>query len=151
MPASKSKVELALLLERHGASQRGIFEEAGRGIVMFTMQGRQIRLAIKLPALAEWLKPKDEPRGWWGWDAKRKEAWARQQVEQGSREAWRRLLLVTKAKLELVLDGGGTIESEFLASILLPDGRTIHEALEPQIAASYADGRMPPLLGTGGG
>lgn len=146
VPSSKSKVELDLLLEKHGASQRGIFEEAGRGVAMFTMQGRQIRLAITLPKVETFLRPKDEPRGWWNWDAKRRESWARAQVEQGAREAWRRLLLVTKAKLELVLDGGGSIESEFLANVLLPDGRTVHEALEPQLAKSYADGQMPPLL-----
>ena len=146
VPSSKSKVELDLLLEKHGASQRGIFEEAGRGVVMFTMQGRQIRLTVTLPRIEAFLHPKDEPRGWWSWDDKRKEAWARPKLEQASREAWRRLLLVTKAKLELVLDAGGSIESEFLANVLLPDGRTVHEALGPQLADSYQSGNMPPML-----
>ena len=45
-----------------------------------------------------------------------------------------------------MLDAGGDIEAEFLANILLPDGRTVHEALQPQLAESYKSGRMPPLL-----
>lgn len=66
---------------------------------------------------------------------------------------WRRLVLVVKAKLDLVADGGSTIEREFLADILLPDGRTVHQALGPQLADSYSNGHMPPLLGPalGGG
>jgi len=151
VPSSKSKIELDLLLEKHGAQQRGIFEESGRGVVMFTMQKRQIRLTVKLPRIEEFMSPKDAPRGWWGWDKKRREAWAQQNVDQGAREAWRRLLLVTKAKLELVIDSGGSVESEFLANVLLSDGRTVHEAIEPQLAKSYDDGQMPPLLPAAGG
>ena len=111
---------------------------------MFAMQGRQIRLTVRLPVPN--FDPRPPPRGWYGWGKERQKAWCVQQTEQGAREAWRRLLLVTKAKLELVLDSGRSVESEFLADVLLPDGRTVHEALEPQLARSYADGQMPPLL-----
>jgi hypothetical protein len=144
VPSSKSKAELDALLVKHGATQRGIFEEAGRGVVMFTMQGRQLRLKVTLPMPN--LDPRPQPRGWWNWGDERRKAWCEAQIEQGAREAWRRLLLVTKAKLELVIDGGGSVESEFLANVLLPDGRTVHEALEPQLAESYQSGNMPPLL-----
>lgn len=120
VPVGKTKAELDALLAKHGATQRGVFEEVNRGIVMFTMRGRQVRLTVKLPKLNH---------------------------EQESRTAWRRLLLVTKAKLELVADGSvEAFELEFLGNVLLPDGRTVHEALAPQLADSYSNGRMPPLL-----
>jgi hypothetical protein len=112
----------------HGATQRGMFEEATRGIVMFKMQGRQFRISVKLPSVAQARNPRE-----------------RAKLEQETRAAWRRVLLITKAKLEIALDSG-SLESEFLANVLLPDGRTVHEALEPQLAKSYADGQMPPLL-----
>ena len=146
VPSSKSKTELDLLLERHGAEQRGIFEEAGRGVVIFKLQNRHLRLTIALPKAEEFPVAGSEPRGWYGWDVKRRQVWAKAQTEQGTREAWRRLLLVTKAKLELVADSAGNIESEFLANVVLPDGRTVHEALETQLAHSYDTGQMPPLL-----
>jgi hypothetical protein len=114
--ASKSKQELDALLLKHGATQRGIFEESTRGIVMFTMQGRQFRITVKLPKVDAAIGPR-----------------ARARVEQETRTAWRRVLLITKAKLEIAMDSG-SVESEFLADILLPDGRTVHEALAPQLA-----------------
>lgn len=130
VPAAKSKSELDTLLLKHGATQRGIFEEATRGVVMFTMQGRQYRIVVRVPNLAECETSR-----------------ARSKAEQETRAAWRRVLLITKAKLEIALDAdSGGVESEFLANVLLPDGRTVHEALQPQLAKSYADGKMPPLL-----
>lgn len=120
VPVGKTKAELDALLAKHGATQRGVFEEASRGIVMFTMRARQIRLVVKLPKVSD---------------------------GQEARTAWRRMLLVTKAKLEMVADQSlEAFELEFLGNVLLPDGRTVHEALAPQLAQSYADGRMPPLL-----
>jgi hypothetical protein len=128
VPAAKSKQQLDALLLKHGATQRGIFEESTRGVVMFTMQGRQFRISVKLPKVDNAIGPR-----------------ARSKAEQDTRAAWRRVLLITKAKLEIALDSG-SVESEFLADVLLPDGRTVHEALAPQLAKSYTDGQMPPLL-----
>ena len=60
--------------------------------------------------------------------------------------AWRRLLLVTKAKLEYIADGASTTEREFFSDILLPDGQTVHQAMAQQIEESYRTGNMPKLL-----
>lgn len=89
------------------------------------------------------------PKNWSYWTRERQTVWVSERVAQREREAWRRLLLVTKAKLEIVTDGCSTIEREFLADILLPDGGTVHERLAQQLEASYRDGAMPPLLGDG--
>ena len=51
-------------------------------------------------------------------------------------------MLVTKAKLELVAEGLSTIQREFLADPVLPDGSTVGRALEVPIAEAYATGRM---------
>jgi hypothetical protein len=53
---------------------------------------------------------------------------------------------VVKAKLEAVETGITTIESEFLAHLVLPDGRTVGALARPEIKRAYADGRMPATL-----
>jgi hypothetical protein len=53
---------------------------------------------------------------------------------------------VTKAKLELVAEGLSSIEREFLADVLLPDGRRLGDAIAPELSAAYGTGKMPPLL-----
>lgn len=146
VPASRTKQELDELLLKHGASQRGIFEEAGRGVCLFTMAGRQVRLQVHLPGINT--RPDPAPRGWYTWKEARQREWVEKQVAQLHRAAWRRLLLVTRAKLELVRDGQ-TVEREFLADLVLPDGATVHERLEKQIRDSYETGAMPRLLGPG--
>jgi hypothetical protein len=67
--------------------------------------------------------------------------------EQSCRERWRALLPIIRAKLEAVESVITTLESEFMANILLPDGGTIGEWLAPQIDEAYGTGRMPPMLG----
>ena len=63
---------------------------------------------------------------------------------------WRALLLVIKAKLEAVTAGISTIETEFLANIVLPDNTTAGEWMLPQIDRAYRSGEMPPLLPAAG-
>lgn len=117
----RSRAELDSLLARHGAVQRGIFSDVGRAFVMFKMHGRMVRLEVVVPENS----------------AGTKVEWA----------AWRRLLLVTKAKLELVADAGPeAFEREFLASILLPNNSTVHQEVAETLANAYATGEMPPML-----
>jgi hypothetical protein len=69
------------------------------------------------------------------------------------RRRWRAMLLVIKAKLEIVATGSSSFEREFLADILLPDGSTVGDVAVKQIADSYKTGGMPKslLLGSGNG
>jgi hypothetical protein len=48
------------------------------------------------------------------------------------------LLLIIRAKLEAVESGITTLESEFLANILLPDGGTVGQWLSPASPESSA-------------
>ena len=70
--------------------------------------------------------------------------------EQACRQRWRALLLIIRAKLEAVESGLTTLESEFLANIVVPDGGTVGQWLAPQVEEAYATGRMPPMLEAGG-
>lgn len=155
VPVEKSRAELEALLGKHGASQRMIATDdtAGRAIVQFRLADRMVRLEIRVTKSK--LRPEDTwqsgaPSGWRSWTVGRRREWMANHDAQAEREAWRRLLLVVKGKLELVADNMSTVEREFLADILLPNGSTVHEALRPQLEASYQTGAMPPLLPAGG-
>jgi len=161
VPVQRTRDELERVLESHGATATQVSRDAAtrQAVVIFRLEERLIRLKIKVDAsdipnakMERWLTKDDRvsfPQGWPGWGATRRQDWFIKQLEQREREAWRRILLITKAKLEVVADAESTIEREFLADIMLPDGTTVHEALAPKLAQSYTDGSMPPLLLSG--
>lgn len=128
VPVVSSKAELDRLLAAHGASQRAIFadDDQRRALVQFRMSGRMVRLEVRVP----------DPK-------------ACHYPDQAERAAWRRLILIVKAKLEVIADGVSTVEREFMPDILLPDGSTLGEMLAPQLEESYRTGGMPPLLPQG--
>lgn len=66
--------------------------------------------------------------------------------EQACRQSWRALALVIKAKLEAVEAGISTVDDEFLAHVLLPNGATVGETLGPELDAAAVEGRMPSLI-----
>jgi hypothetical protein len=67
-------------------------------------------------------------------------------MEQACRQRWRALSLVIKAKLEAVEAQISTVETEFLAQIVLPNGSSVGEWAAPQLALAYASGQMPALM-----
>lgn len=69
--------------------------------------------------------------------------------EQACRQRWRALNLAVKAKLEAVSSGIASFEEEFLAHIVLPNGKTVGNLLVPQLGRAYLENKMPPLLGYG--
>lgn len=125
VPVDRSRAELERLLQAHGATQRAVYFDDDSSLVrvQFRIAERMVRISFEAPAKSE----------------------------QRARQAWRRTILIVKAKLELVHDGASTIEREFLADIVLPDGKTVHEVIGGQLTKTYKDGKMPPLLGVGGG
>ena len=56
------------------------------------------------------------------------------------------MLLAIKAKLNNVAMGITTVDDEFMAYIMLTDGTTVGEWLQPQIEESYRNRAMPPTL-----
>ena len=156
--AEKSKSELDTLLAKHGATQRGVMSDDAEGtaVVFFRLHDRHYRLDVPLPKLGDYATPaelswkqakgKKVPQRWDHWTVAQRTQWVRWQHEQGCRERWRAVVLLVKAKLEIVQLGLSSAEREFLADLVLPDGRRMHQALADKIAAAYLEGVTPVLL-----
>jgi hypothetical protein len=66
-------------------------------------------------------------------------------LELDARRFWHALAVVTDAKLAAVTAGVATLESEFLAHVVLPGNRTVMDELEPVIASAYRSGERPAI------
>jgi hypothetical protein len=72
------------------------------------------------------------------------ECGSRAKADAATRQRWRALVLVLKAKLEAVASGISTLESEFLAGIVLPNGMTLGQAVLPRLSEAVSSGRLLP-------
>ncbi len=52
-----------------------------------------------------------------------------------------------EAKLEAIESGIVTFAEEFLAHVVMPDGRTLYENVKGPLAVAYDKGEVRPLLG----
>lgn len=138
---SKSQGEIQDLLRRYGADQflSGWDDEAGIALIGFRMRGRQVKFRLVMPKREEFRYTPSQ-----GYE--RSPENISKAHEQAMRQRWRALKLVIQAKLEAVEVGITDFESEFLANIVLSDGRTYGEFAIPQIDAMYERGGMPALL-----
>lgn len=139
--SDRSRAEIERLLSRYGADAFMYGWGPERAMISFQMNGRQIKFLLPIPDRNErqftHTPAKDMPRS---------DEAATQAYEQAVRQRWRALALVIKAKLEAVESGITVFEEEFLAHIVMPDGKTIGEHALPQIESAYQSGKMPPLL-----
>jgi hypothetical protein len=134
----KSQMEIRETLRRYGASRFGVMEEEIKAHVMFEYHKLQIQLTIELPPREEFTKT-DNGRS-------RKQSAVNEAYNQAIRQRWRALLLAIKAKLEAIECGISTIEKEFLAFVMLPNGQNLGDVLIPKIADMAETGRMPKML-----
>lgn len=135
----KSRAEIERTLQRYGATSFAYGYEGTKAQVGFAIEGRRVRFILEMPDPGAH-RFTHHSRG-----ARTPEA-AQKQWEQACRQSWRALSLVIKAKLEAVAAGITTVEDEFLAHTLLPDGTTVGEWAKPQIDEVYKVGSMPPPL-----
>ena len=141
VPVEKSKAEIERLLSRYGADQFMSGWDHEKAFIAFRMDGLQVKFIIPLPdkKSKEFIqtpggrRQRDQPGQMAAW-------------EQACRQRWRALALVIKAKLEAVETGITEFEDEFLAHIMLPNGKTAGEHLKPQIEIAYKTGKMPVLI-----
>lgn len=140
VPSDRSRAEIERTLRRYGAGAFAYGWADHTAQVMFEMTGRRIQFRLPLPdpAAAEFTQT---PTG-----RDRSSAAAEREYEQAVRQRWRALALVIKAKLEAVEAGITTVEEEFLAHIVLPDGGTVGQWARPQLEQVYATSTMPALL-----
>lgn len=148
---ARTRGEIEALLAKHGATgflsawaQQG--EHMG-AFIQFRLGERMIKYPVRYP------EP-EEVGGQRGKTNLRNGRPVKIAQEQEWRRRWRALFLIIKAKIELVAGGDSTVEREFLADILLPDGRTAGDVVSPELAAAYEQGaayQFPGLLlGPGG-
>jgi hypothetical protein len=146
VPESRSRIEVETTLARYGATAFGYAYDQGRNMaaIMFEVDGRRVRIHLPLPDPddVQFKKVHRNQHSWeWATPKQARDRWA-----QACRQSWRALALIVKAKLEAVTAKITTVEQEFLAHIVLPDGSTVGDWVRPQIAAVYETGTMPELL-----
>jgi hypothetical protein len=145
--SERSRAEIETLLGKHGATQRGIAvnDETGLAQVAFVIHGHKYRLDVPMPPGPDLSTAQGKPRGWYSWDEQRRQRWAFSEVEQSRRERWRAIVLLLKAKLELVQIGISSVEKEFLSDMVLANGETMHHAVAEALSRSLATGKAPVL------
>lgn len=119
VPVAQTIAEIGKVVAKYGGDQfiYAVMDE--RLVVGFTSERRQVRFQVE----------QDPSDG------------------QTSRQRARALLLVLKAKLEAVESGVSVFEDEFLANIVLPDGKLVAQHIKPYLTEAYAHGGdVPPLL-----
>lgn len=140
VPISKTKTDIEELLAKHGAVGFAYATEGDRALIAFNMGGRRVQIMLVVPSIDDFPRT---PRNTRRTAAAQQSGWG-----QACRQRWRALLII-RAKLEAVESGITTLESEFLANLVLPDGVTVGDWLAPQIDEAYGTGRMPPMLSLG--
>lgn len=136
----KSRNEIEATLKRFGADQFMYGYDQEMAVVRFRAKGKLVSFVLPLPDPQDRKYTRDA-RGWTRTEKARQAAY-----DQGTRQRWRALALVIKAKLEAVESEITTFEDEFMAHLLLPDGQTIGEWIAPQMQAIYERDEMPKLL-----
>lgn len=139
--SEKSRAEIERTLARYGADQFMYGWDANQAVIQFRMDGRHVRFTLTLPDRDAKEFTHTPSRG-----TRRTPDQAEAEWEKACRQRWRALALVVKAKLEAVASEITEFEDEFLAHIVLPDGRTAGQFLRPQIEVAYQTGEMPPML-----
>lgn len=138
--AHNSRAEIEKILQRYGADQFMYGWETTKAMVQFRANDRVIRFIVDMP------DPDDSEFTLTPTGRNRSLAQARSAWEQGTRQKWRALALVIKAKLEAVDADITEFDSEFLAHIVLPDGTSVGDWVLPSVAKAYDTGKMPKAL-----
>lgn len=121
VPVAKSQQEVRDMLKKLGADRIAVMEERTGSSVWFEIAPRGY--VIRSPHA-----PANKANS---------DVW--------HRESWRALVLLVKAKMVAIQQGITTIEREFLADTIMPDGTTLIEHAPEMIERVYAEGGPPRL------
>lgn len=137
----KSKQEIEQALRRYGADRFAYAwdRDTNMAAVEFRLNGRTVRLPIRLPQLGDpkLMKTSSGTRRRVSKDAA---------LEQALRQKWRALLLYVKATLEAIENDLVDVDEAFLYAVVLPNNQTVAQFYSPQIDAAVQRGLMPPAL-----
>lgn len=134
----KTQNDIRDTLRRYGANKFGIMEEGSQAHVMFEYHKLLIQLTINLPDKESFSETKT--------GRSRKTKAIDESYNQAVRQHWRALLLAIKAKLEAIECGISTIEKEFMAFVVMPDGKSLGDHIIPQLEKISSTGKLPKLL-----
>jgi len=134
----KSQSDIRDTLRRYGAEGFEIMEKHNRAYVVFEFGGLMIQLTVDLPKKEEFEKTSA--------GRARKTKAINDAYTQAVRQCWRALLLAIKAKLEAIECKISTIEKEFMAFVIMPDGRSLGDHIIPKLQDISKTGKLPKLL-----
>jgi hypothetical protein len=121
----------------YGATDVVFSQRGNQSAIAFRGGGRQFRIVVSLPdSDGSVMIQGDTAQG------PIREAKAKA-LERANRRFWHALALSIDAKLAAVAAGVATLESEFLAHVVLPGNHTVLDELEPVIESAYRSGRRP--------
>lgn len=141
VPVERSRNEIEWILSKYGADQFLYGVDGSRAMVAFRAKGRSVRFIVPIPDVQEFhVIPGRYIRH-------RAPHQMEQARDQEIRRRWRALALAIKAKLEAVSSGIATFETEFMPYTLLANGRTVAEALGPEVERALAGNVMPRVAG----
>jgi hypothetical protein len=134
----KSQSEVTGILRKYGANRFGTMEDETSAYLMFDFKGLSVQMVVPLPPLSEFMRT-DNGRT-------RSASVAEEARAQAIRQRWRALVLAVKAKLEAVSIGISTVEKEFMAFVMMPDGRQLADHVLPVLGEMVKTGKMPLML-----
>lgn len=137
MSGSASREHIRQALVEYGATDVVFSQRGNQSAIAFRGGGRQFRIVVSLPdSDGSVMIQGDTAQG------PIREAKAKA-LERANRRFWHALALSIDAKLAAVAAGVATLESEFLAHVVLPGNHTVLDELEPVIESAYRSGRRP--------
>ena len=141
VPAERSQTEIGRIIARYGASGYMSGWRGRHAFVGFELNNRTIKFVLSMPDRNNRAFTHTPGRGHVRTTEAREKAY-----DQAIRQKWRALALVIKAKLEAVQSGIVEFDQEFMAHIVLPDGRTVSETLLDGIQGALETRSAPPML-----
>ncbi|MBD3174336.1 MAG: hypothetical protein GF320_04095 [Armatimonadia bacterium] len=138
----RSEAEIKRTLLRYGADDivTGHSTRQGAAFVRFFYRDLHIRISMPLPSPEEDRFTKTDK------GRRRTATQARREYEKATRQQWRVLLLLLKAKLEAVENELLPEREMFMPWILLPSGRTVFEEADPGLSRWIETGEQPKML-----
>ena len=150
VPVEKTKAEIEGLLRKYGATAFVSGWDPTQAAIQFEMQGRRIMMVMPQPIPSDRaFTHKVDARS--GREKPVSQVAATAAWEQACRSSWRSPRLLVQAMLEAVEAEILTFEQVFLPFTVLPDGRTVNEAIQPEVERAYAIGSFSPMLALGRG
>jgi len=139
--SDKSRSEIEKVLQRYGATGFMYGWEGSKAVIGFKQDNWVIKFELPMPD-----KNSDEFRITPSGRHERSETDQLKAWEQATRQRWRALLLVIKAKLEAVESGITTFQTEFMAHVVMPNGSTFKDFALPEINKAIENRDMPVKL-----